>query len=196
MRLTKKACFGMGLVAAIVALALVSAIPVLAAKEKDVIVANTPAEPVPVTGNVEVTGETTVSGTIDAAQSGTWTVAIDPSNNAVSLAPGESFFYDTGFDGMNDGVTVNLGPFDLSNVSKLRILARAVNGDVTYQVWAALTGGNAVVPGILLDEFTLGGEAGNRYGSVVYDLPPPSVIVRLTESGPGGANYHVVLIGR
>jgi hypothetical protein len=53
MRLVKKTSMGMAVVAAVGALSLLSASPVLAASERDVIVVNTPAAPVPVTGGVE-----------------------------------------------------------------------------------------------------------------------------------------------
>src|SRR5262245_51189995 len=46
------------------------ATPVSGDPTKDVVVTNTSANPVPVTGNVSGT----VSGTVQAAQSGTWTV--------------------------------------------------------------------------------------------------------------------------
>jgi hypothetical protein len=54
MKLTKKILVGMGLVAAVGALTLLSGSPVLAAQDKDVIVVNTQANPVPVAGSVEV----------------------------------------------------------------------------------------------------------------------------------------------
>jgi len=57
MRLTKKTSVVMGLVAAVVALTLLSGSPVLAASNKDVIVTNTPANPVPVAGSVEVVND-------------------------------------------------------------------------------------------------------------------------------------------
>jgi len=57
MRLTKKTLIAMGLVTAVVALTLLSGSPVLAASSKDVIVANTPGQPVPVTGTVEVVND-------------------------------------------------------------------------------------------------------------------------------------------
>jgi hypothetical protein len=72
-----------------------------------------------VTGAVQVTGATTVSGSVNAAQSGPWLVGIDQAHNRVSLAPGASFYYDSGFSS-DEQETVELGPFDLSNVSKLR----------------------------------------------------------------------------
>jgi len=59
MRLTKKTLVVMGLVTAVVALTLLSESPVPAAPaDKDVIVTNTPANPVPVTGSVEVVNDT------------------------------------------------------------------------------------------------------------------------------------------
>jgi hypothetical protein len=54
MKLIKKTFIGMGLVAAVGALTLLSGSPVLAAQDKDVIVVNTQANPVPVAGSVEV----------------------------------------------------------------------------------------------------------------------------------------------
>lgn len=66
MKLTKKTLIGMGLIAAVVALTLLSVSPVLAAQDKDVIVVNTPAKPVPVTGTVAVTGTPTVEVVNDA----------------------------------------------------------------------------------------------------------------------------------
>jgi hypothetical protein len=193
-RPTKRTLIGTGLVAAIVAFTLVSESSVQAAPpDKDVVVVNTPAQPVPVTGTVAVTGGTTVSGTVNAVQSGPWTVGIDPAHNGVSLVPGASFIHDSGFAVINDGATVDLGPFDLTNVGKLRILVRAVNGDVHVEVLANVP---PAFP-ITLDEFTVAAEgSGSVSKSFVYDVPPPSVTVRLTESGPGGSNYHVVLIAR
>jgi hypothetical protein len=47
-----------------------------------------------------------------------------------------------------------------------------------------------------LDQFTVNGEDGNLTTSRVYEVPPPSVIVRLTESGPGGSNYQLILVGK
>ena len=67
MRLTRKTLIGMGLVTAVVALTLLSGSPVLAAQpDKDVIVVNTPAQPVPVTGTVKVTGTSAVEVVNDA----------------------------------------------------------------------------------------------------------------------------------
>jgi hypothetical protein len=57
MRLFRKTSMGMALVAAVEALRLLSGSPVLTASEKDVIVVNTPAAPVPVTGVVEVVND-------------------------------------------------------------------------------------------------------------------------------------------
>lgn len=106
-------------------------------------------------------------------------------------ASGPSFVFDSGFSVIHDGATIDLGPFDISDLEQLRILARAVNGDMHIDVLADV----APAFPIELDSFTLGGERGTVSGTRVYDVPPPSVIIRLTESGPGGSNYHVVLVG-
>jgi hypothetical protein len=57
MRLVKRTLTGMALVAAVGALPLLSGSPALAAPDKDVVVVNTPAAPVPVTGAVEVVND-------------------------------------------------------------------------------------------------------------------------------------------
>jgi hypothetical protein len=196
MKLTKKTLIGMGLVTTVVALTLLSGSPLLAAPpDKDVTVVNTPANPVPVIGTVTTTGTSTVSGTVSAAQSGPWAVGIDPNNNLVSLAPGVSFFYNTDYLGISASATIDLGPFDLSDVSKLRIIARAFNnngGPINFKVLAWGLSQSLPQYSLTLSEFSLD----EATTSLVYELPPPSVIVRLTNGAGGGANYHVVLIGR
>jgi hypothetical protein len=70
MKLTKKVLIGMGMLAAIAAFALLSGNTVLAAPpDKDVIVVNTPAQPVPVTGTVNANVTNTslpVTGSVNA----------------------------------------------------------------------------------------------------------------------------------
>ena len=184
MRATKKVFMGAVLVLTMVALSLAPGSSVLAAPpDKDVTVVNTPAQPVPVTGTVTVTGGTTISGTVNAVQSGQW---------AVSIVPGESLYVNPGFAVVGDGVTLDLGPFDFTELSKMRIIARAFNnnaGDITFTVfaWDATPAKR-----IALDTFSLN-EAGV---SRVYDAPPPSVVVRVKNGAGGASNYHVVVIGR
>jgi hypothetical protein len=190
--ITRKALVGAALVGALI-LTLVSGAPAQPPQAvKDVIVVNTPTQPVPVTGSVEVTGSTSVSGTVNALQTGLWTMGIDPARNRVSLADSPSFFFDTNLAVVNNGQTAEVGPFDLSSLGKVRIIGRAVNGNVTFKVIAHVT---STTPA-LLDQFTINGEDGNRYHTAVYDVPPPSISVLLTETGPGGSNYQVILIGR
>ena len=195
---TRKAFVGAAMVAALI-LTLVSGAPAQPPQaQKDVVVVNTAAQPVPVTGNVNVTGavgvsgNVGVSGTVNALQGGLWTMGIDPARNRVSLADGPSFFHDTNLAVVGDGQTAEAGPFDLSAFGKLRLIARAVNGNVTFKVIAHVSSINPAV----IDQFTLNGESGNVYRSVVYDVPPPSLSVLMTETGPGGSNYQVVLIAR
>ncbi len=167
---------------------------------KDVIVVNGPLSPVPVTGQLSVTGTTTIAGNVQASQhgswsvgqSGPWTVKIDPAQNAVAVASTPAFFHDTGFGVMNDNAVVELGPYDMSAVSNLRVSGRAVNGDIIVQVMLIV---EPAFP-ILLDQWTISGEDGATSGTRVYPVPGKNVLVRLTESGPGGSNYHIVLSGR
>lgn len=160
---------------------------------KDVTVINGSTNPVPVSGSVTVSGSTSVSGAVAASQSGPWTMRIDPAFNQVSLpaSASTSFYYNSGFSGINDGATIDLGPFDTSDLSGLRFFGRAVNGDMHVQVLAMVD----TFP-ITIDEFTIPGESGSVSRTFVYDYPPPSILLRLTESGPGGSNYHVALVGR
>jgi hypothetical protein len=187
--------FGMGLGTAVLALTLLSGSPVPAAPpDKDVTVVNTTANPVPVIGTVTTTGTSTVSGTVNAAQSGPWTVGIDPSNNTVKVEPGASLHFNPGFNVIGaSGAQLDFGPFDLSNMSTLRIIARAFNnnnGDIKFQVydWDPDQTGKRII----FDEFSLFEETSTR----VYEAPPPLVLVRLTKVGGIAANYHLVLIGR
>jgi len=187
MRLIQKAIVATAFLGAISALVLVSESPVLAAPpDKDVTVVNTPAQPVPVTGTVAVTGGTTVSGTVNAVQSGPWTV---------SIKPGDSLFHNPGFTTIGPApASVDIGPFDLSELSKLRIIARAFNnngGDIKFTVfaWDPDTSTAFRIP---LDEFSLNEESLSRF----YDAPPPTVVVRVTKVSGTGANYHLVVIGR
>jgi len=185
MKATKNVFMGAALVVTMVALSIVPVSSVLAAPpDKDVTVVNTPGQPVPVTGTVTVTGGTTVSGTVNAVQSGQW---------AVSIVPGESLYFNPGFSVIGDGVTLDLGPFDFSDLSKMRIIARAFNnnaGDIKFTVFA--WDDSLAAKRIPLDTFSLNEAGLSRF----YDAPPPSVVVRVTNGAGGASNYHVVVIGR
>lgn len=184
MKLSTKAFMSTAVVVAIAALSLVPRSSVLAAPpDKDVIVVNTPAQPVPVTGTINVTGGTTVSGTVNAVQSGQWTV---------SVVPGEMLYFSPGFTVIGDGATVDLGPLDLSDFSKLRVIARAVNNNGGDMKFTVIAWDPDAVKRIVLDEFTLNEARTSRF----YDAAPPSVLVRVTNGNGGAANYQVVVIGR
>lgn len=159
--------------------------------DRDVFVVNGLANPVPVTGQIAVSGTSTVAGTVAATQAGAWSVGINPAQNTVKLAPGQTFFHDSSFGAFNDGDEVILGPFDTSGLKQLRIMAHAINGDVHYELRSQFTTG----PVMRLDTFTAAGEDGPATVNRVYDAPPPNVSIRMTESGPGGTNYQFVLIG-
>jgi hypothetical protein len=170
-------------------------------QDKDVIVVNLPSQPVPVTGSVAVSGSTTVSGSVDSAQAGAWhvgasqdgawTVGINPLQNTVK-AETPSFLFDSGFSVINDGDAVDLGPFDLSHVQTARIIVRGVNGFIHADIFAET--GQFDLP---LETLEADGESNPSVTKmVVYEAPPPSIRIHLTESGPGGSNYHVMVIGR
>ena len=183
MKLMQKAYMGAAVVVVVVALSVVPARSVLAAPpDKDVTVVNTPAQPVPVVGTVNVDGG--ISGTVNAVQSGEW---------AVSIVPGRSLYYNPGFAVIGDGATVDHGPFDLRDLSKVRVILRAFNnnaGDIKFTVfvWHGATSAQTTV----LDEDSLNEERVSR----VYDAPPPSILVRVRNGVGNASNYHVVVIGR
>ena len=185
----------LGAVTAVGVLVLQSGAPLQAAAapppDKDVFVINDDASPIPVYGNISVSGTSTVSGNVAASQSGPWTVGIDSAHNTVKVVPGELFFFDSQFSVINDGQALDIGPIDTSGLKQLRILARAVNGDMRFEILADFPTGSP----LKLDEFVLGGEDGNVSGTRVYDAPPPNITIHLTEGGPGGSNYHFVLMG-
>ena len=122
-------------------------------------------------------------------------MGIDPANNLVSLAPGGLLFHNPGFNVIGAApASIDIGPFDLSELGKLRIIARAFNnngGDIRFTVlaWDPATSNNLR---ITLDEFSLNEETTTRF----YDAAPPTVLVRVTKVGGIGANYHLVVIGR
>jgi hypothetical protein len=136
-----------------------------------------------VTGTVAVTGGTTVSGTVNAVQSGQWTV---------SVVPGESLYFNPGFSVIGDGATLDFGPFDFSDLGKMRLIARTVNnngGDIKFTVFAW---DDAPVKRLAFDTFSLNEASLSR----VYDVPPPSVLLRVTNGAGGAANYQIIIIGR
>ena len=196
MRLTKKILIGMGLVTAVVALTLLSGSPVLAAPpDKDVTVVNTPANPVPVIGTVTTTGTSTVSGTVNAAQSGPWTVGIDPDQQPRLARTGCIVLLQHRL--LDHRRQHHYRPRSLR--SQRREQAAHHRTRFQQQRWcdqfqSARLGTLPELAAVLasLSEFSLD----EATTSLVYELPPPSVIVRLTNGAGGGANYHVVLIGR
>ena len=103
---------------------------------------------------LSVSGSTTVSGSVAASQSGAWTMRIDPAFNQVSrpASASTSFHYDSGFSVINDGATIDLGPFDTSDLAGLRFYGRAVNGDMHIEVLAVVD----AFP-ITIDSFTIPG---------------------------------------
>jgi hypothetical protein len=69
---------------------------------------------------------------------------------------------------------------------------RGINGHIHAEIRAEA--GTFDIP---LDTLDADGEGNPSVTKmVVYEAPPPSVYIRLTESGPGGSNYHVMVIGR
>ncbi|GAC1610718.1 MAG: hypothetical protein NVS3B26_19090 [Mycobacteriales bacterium] len=56
-------------------------------------------------GNLKVSGSTTVSGTVNAVQSGNWTVLLDPTHNAVAAS--QSGPWSVGLDPNQNGVSLD-----------------------------------------------------------------------------------------
>jgi hypothetical protein len=183
----------------------------------DVNVVNDAASPVPVVGEVsanvtgsvqaEQAGDWSVGAeqvgpwNVGASQSGAWdvgitgtpTVKIDSSDNDVTVAPRETqLLLNVAFDVIDDGQTIELGPVDVSDSSLVRVMTRAVNGEVEFDIRSEVPGGSFV-----LERYRIGAESGgNEYRTTVYEIPGTSLTIDVTESGgPGAANYGVVVIG-
>lgn len=94
---------------------------------KPVVVVNTPANPVPVTGQLNIGNIPTV----DARQSGPWivgisgtpTVKLDPTANTVQFASrGTNLVFDSGvLNYSEDGNSLTFGPLDVRAFSKIRV---------------------------------------------------------------------------
>ncbi|HEX5474978.1 MAG TPA: hypothetical protein VFX12_09985 [Vicinamibacterales bacterium] len=162
---------------------------------KDMLIVNTPAEPVPTTiqGTVAVNGA--ISGTIDARQSGPWgmsilnapTVGIDPLRNTVKLATEgakTAVLLNANIVGMPVGGQF-LDPIDVSGYAKVRI-SGTINGsgDITFTL---LSDPDTSTPhnGLLLDTFTSGGTF-----TKVYDVPGVFLIIQMS---PESANNQAIL---
>ena len=167
---------------------------------KPVVVVNTPAQPVPVTGTI--TGNVTVGNTlnVNAQQSGPWsvgitgtpTVRIDPLNNTVVTAARPTVqLLDTGVYSINTGGYPRLGPFNVGQFSKIRVMAQNNSDSDGYfiiYVSTSLSGGQyiSLEPAIRLEP----GEQMSRS----YDVPGQQVYINVGGNGPN-RNGVIALFG-
>jgi hypothetical protein len=148
----------------VAALTLIQPKTILGEAPKEMKVVNTSAEPIPtnVLGTVAVSGA--VSGTVQAQQSGPWSVGInnsplvgiDPTRNTVQLAAnsgGTKLLLNQDFNNVSGGFFVPA--IDISRHAKIR-LAGTVNGngDITYYVFSGPIVGGPHTGLRSLDKFT------------------------------------------
>lgn len=160
---------------------------------KPVTVINTTANPVPVVGTItgSVTGSVSITNSptvrIDTNNN---TVKIDPSYNKVEIEPGTTgVLLNTGIYDISATSFTPLGPFDVSRLSKIRVIVRnRPDSDRSFEV--AIVDENNVQ----LDE---GGFVELQPGqtlSRVYEVPGRAI--RLLFGGYPNTKAQVIIYGR
>ena len=159
---------------------------------KPVVVVNTPANPVPVTGTI--TGNVTITNTptVGAQQSGLWnvgilgtpTVKIDPNNNSVVVAPKSTqLLLNTGFYDVSAGGYPALGPFNVGQFSKIRVAALNLStSDGSFNIIAS-----AVLPGgtiLSLDGANFVTLQPGQTFTRVYEVPGQTIQINVQGNGP------------
>jgi hypothetical protein len=157
---------------------------------KPVVVVNTPANPVPVTGTV--TGNVSISGNVNVTNSPT--VKIDSTANTVKVDGGTTdvLLYLNDHDFSADLLT-GIGPIDVSKYKQVRVsfvLLGSSEGDLGFHVGSVLPDGGFL--GLLEDDVTL--DPGHRY-SRVFDVPGKNIKI-LFGATPGKRIGRLAIFGR
>lgn len=188
---------------------------------KPVVVVNTAANPVQVTGTVS--GNVTISNspTVSAQQAGAWlvgitgtptvkidssanTVKLDPTANTVQLAPrGTRLIFDSGILVYSeDGTPLTFGPLDISPYSKIRL---GVNNmgfhDVDIFVRSSLVNagpnlGNAFsIDSFFVEDSEGDFDRGGPSISKVYDVVGTKLFVTVSFRGQTEGQYRIAVFG-
>ena len=158
---------------------------------KPMVVVNTPANPVPVTGTV--TGNVSVSGNVNVTNSPT--VKIDPSANTVKVEEGstDTLLYINDHDFNTD--LSPIGPIDVSKYKQIRvsfILFASSEGSLNMIVGSVMPDGKGFLG---LDDTHAGSfDPGDRY-SRVFDVPGKHIMV-LFGATPGKRLGRLAIFGR
>lgn len=158
---------------------------------KPVVVANTPANPVPVAGTV--TGNVSVTGNVNVANSPT--VKIDSTANTVKVEPGltDTLLYINDHDFNTD--LSPIGPIDVSKYKQIRvsfILFGSSEGSLNMIVGSVMPDGKGFLG---LDDTHAGSfDPGDRY-SRVFDVPGKHIMV-LFGATPGKRLGRLAIFGR
>jgi hypothetical protein len=175
---------------------------------KPVVVTNTTANPVPVTGQLNI-GNTP---TVDARQSGSWivgingtpTVKLDPTANTVQFTPrGTKLVFDSGvLIYSEDGTSLTFGPLDISAYSKIRL---GVNNmgfhDIDIIVRTALVDSNPHLGNAFsVDRFSVEDSEGDfdRGGpsvSKLYEVVGTKLFVTVSFRGQTEGQYRIAVFG-
>lgn len=174
---------------------------------KPVVVVNTSANPVPVTGTVTgtVTGSVSITNAptvkIDSAantikiDSGSNTVKIDPTANKVEVDGGstDQLLYLNDYD-FRANLLTGIGPIDVSKYKQIRVVALlypSSEGDLGFDVATILPDGSVLALDPSGDSSLSPGE---RY-SRVFDVPGKSIKI-LLGAGPGQRVGRIAIFGR
>lgn len=175
---------------------------------RPVIVTNTAANPVPVSGQISIGNMPAV----DARQSGIWnvgingtpTVKIDPTANTIQFTPrGTKLVFDSGsLVYSEDGASLTFGPLDVSAYSKIRL---GVNNsgfhDIDIFVRTSLVDSNPHLGNAFsIDRFSVEDSEGDfdRGGpsvSKLYEVVGTKLFVTVSFRGQTEGQYRIAVFG-
>jgi hypothetical protein len=175
---------------------------------RPVVVVNTPANPVPVSGQISIGNMPAV----DARQSGTWnvgingtpTVKIDPTSNTIQVAPrGTKLVFDSGLLVYSeDGSSLRFGPIDVSAFSKIRLgVSNGGFHHIDIFVRTSLVDSNPMLEnGFTLDSFSVEDSEGDfdRGGPSVtklYEVVGTKLFVTVSFRGQTEGRYRIAVFG-
>jgi len=160
---------------------------------KPVVVVNTPANPVPVTGTITGGVNITNTPTVNAQQSGLWNVGI-LGTPTVTVAPKlTQLLLNTGVYDVSAGGYPALGPFNVGQFSKIRVMAinlSTSDGSFNIIVSAVLPGGTI----LSLDGANFVTLQPGQTFTRVYEVPGQTIQINVQGNGPN-RNGAIAMFG-
>jgi hypothetical protein len=146
---------------------------------KPVLIVNTPAQPVPVSGIIS--GNVTLSGTSNVNVTNTPTVRIDPGSNAVVVAPHlTQLLLNTGIYDLSVGGFPPLAPINVASYSKIRVFAR---NDIDSDGYFSMTVGIRLPTGLFISLDSVSLDPGDSFNRV-YEVPGQTIQILVGGNGP------------